>query len=60
MVIFLIFLTVFFGLPILSDNVKLPKNLSSEELGTFLGSILHYWLDLITHALRKLGYSLRY
>lgn len=57
-IIFAIFVLVFFGLPILSGSVNIPKKFSSKELGDFLGSTLRYWLDLIIHALRKLGFPL--
>ena len=56
MVIFMIFLIVFFGLPILSGDVPIPKNFSASEIGLFIGSTFKYWRDVITHALRELGY----
>jgi len=60
MIIFILLIIVFFGLPILSNNIKLPRNFSSSELGDFIGSILRYWLDLFVHALQKLGLLSRY
>ena len=40
-----IVLLVFFGLPI-ALGVQLPKSLSPDELGNFLGGIVRYWLEL--------------
>ena len=49
----LTFLLVFFLLPVLA-GVPLPKDISSAELGKFLGNVAKYWLELIETLLNKL------
>jgi len=49
--------TLLFLIPILS-GVPLPQDLSSHELGVFIGSIIKYWLDVIKYALQKVGLNL--
>jgi len=56
----LLALLVFFGFPVLSGEVYLPKNLSASQVGIFLGSVISYWIDVINYALRKLGYSISF
>ena len=47
-----IFLIVF-GFPLMS-GVRLPTDWSPEQIGDFLGQILAYWEEVVTHVIEKL------
>lgn len=49
-------LLIAFGLPVVS-GVHLPKDWSAEQIGNFLGQILAYWEEVVTHIMQKLEFQ---
>jgi hypothetical protein len=55
MIPLVIFLILFFGIPVLSGSAAI-RGMSPKDLGEFLGSVLLFWRMVIDYALKKLRY----
>lgn len=49
-------LLILFGFPVVS-GLDLPKDWSAEQIGDFLGQILAYWKEVVTHIMQKIEFQ---
>lgn len=52
MIAFLALLALFFGLPLLSNRVSAPRNLSGPDLFAFAKAVFRWWRDLGVQVLK--------
>lgn len=47
-IVTVILIAIFVGFPIQAERANIPTNLSTVEVGTFVGNVFGYWIDVAT------------